>query len=104
VVEVSEGDVTVLVRNVIAARQQLEVAWQALKDRVHLDETGALATPTDPILNLAQVAALLKCGTQKLRKGCKRGLYPFMFREGVRLLARRQDIEKWIATRVKRSN
>jgi predicted DNA-binding transcriptional regulator AlpA len=97
-------DLTVLVRNVIAARRQLETAWRTLQDRVQVDEAGALATPTDPILRLQEVADLLKCGAQKLRKGYKKGQYPFFFREGVRLLARRQDVERWIGTRVKRSN
>jgi len=98
-------DLVVLVQNVFAARRQLEAAERALMDRVQIriDESGALATPTDPILTLRQVADVLKCSTQKLRRGWKRGRYPFMFREGGRLLARRQDLEKWLSTCVKRS-
>ena len=59
--------------------------------------------PENGVLTLVEVAERMRVSAQTLRKGYRRGRYPFFFREGVRLVTTRALYAKWLETHEKRA-
>ena len=54
-------------------------------------------------MTLKEVARRLQVSAQKLRKGQRQGRYPFLFREGVRLVTTEALFGQWLAACERRS-
>ncbi len=55
------------------------------------------------LLTLEEAAARLRCSAQKLRKGFARDEYPFLMREGKRLVTTEERLGQWLASRARRN-
>jgi predicted DNA-binding transcriptional regulator AlpA len=68
-------------------------------------ENAAKQTPDgDRLLDTKEIAARLGCCVQTLVRGWKAGRYPFILKDGGRLMGSESGLERWIAARVKRQS
>lgn len=58
----------------------------------------------DRLLGMKEMAERLDCGVTTLLRGWKSGRYPFMFKDGGRLVGSADALDRWIAARVKRQS
>ncbi len=58
----------------------------------------------DRLLGMEEMAERLHCSLASLRRGWKAGRYPFILKDGGRLVGSEDGLERWIAARVKRQS
>ena len=61
-------------------------------------------TQGDRLLNTKEMAERLGCSMSSLMTGWKKGRYPFMLKDGGRLVGSEDGLERWIKTRIKRQS
>lgn len=76
------------------------VAWLAESDADHVEKLRASG---DRLLDTKEMAARIGCSVATLQRGWKRGRYPFMLKDGGRLVGSEDGLGRWIANRIKRS-
>jgi predicted DNA-binding transcriptional regulator AlpA len=66
-------------------------------------EKAAKHTPDgDRLLNTKEIAKRLGCAMTTLMRGWKAGRYPFMLKDGGRLVGSESGLERWITARTRR--
>lgn len=58
----------------------------------------------DRLLGMKEMCERLGCSEATLQRGWKAGRYPFMLKDGGRLVGSADALERWIAVRVKRQS
>lgn len=76
-------------------------ALEAIRDYL-LSKSDGLGARVG-MLTVAEIAGRLRVSPQTLRKGHKRGRYPFFFREGVRLVTTEALFGEWLDKSAKRA-
>ena len=60
-------------------------------------------TPGDRLLGTKEICERIGCSMTTLMRGWKAGRYPFMLKDGGRLVGSEDGLERWIKNRIKRS-
>ena len=58
----------------------------------------------DRLLGTKEICERIGCSMTTLMRGWKAGRYPFLFKDGGRLVGSEDGLERWIAARVKRQS
>ena len=75
--------------------------WLAVLEAERASNQNA---PGDRLLSMKQVAERLGCSPATLSRGSKSGRYPFIIKDGRRVVSSADALERWIAVRVKRQS
>jgi hypothetical protein len=68
-------------------------------------EKAALYTPAgDRLLDTKELASRIGCSMATLMRGWKSGRYPFILKDGGRVIGSANALERWIAARTKRQS
>jgi predicted DNA-binding transcriptional regulator AlpA len=93
------------IRGVMGTLTMVAAAAHAKWLAVLETERASKETSTgDRLLTTKQLASKLSCSPQTLVRGWKAGRYPFILKDGGRLVGSESGLERWIAARTKRQS
>jgi predicted DNA-binding transcriptional regulator AlpA len=68
------------------------------------ERTSKQIAQGDRLLDLKEIAARLKCSSATLQRGWRAGRYPFIIKDGGRVVGSADGLDRWIAARTKRQS
>jgi predicted DNA-binding transcriptional regulator AlpA len=97
----SEVDARRVMARLVEVAAMAYRAWVETSDREQLAKHRAAG---DRLLTTKEVANRMGCAQQTLVRGWKEGRYPFMLKDGGRLVGSEGGLERWIAARTRRQS
>lgn len=80
----------------------LQQAINALTAYLEGERAQEVRASGGPILTLVEVARAVRLSRVTLKRGFPAGRFPFLFREGKRILASGRELDRWMERKIKK--
>lgn len=95
----ASGQLLILLLAEVGRKREFRASGVRIRNR----EVAEARKSGDRLLSREEIAERLHCTVQHISRGWRANRFPFLFKDGARLVGSEDGLERWIKNRVKKS-